>query len=227
MPTWGDILITSFQQIWGGVITFIPVLIVAIIVLLIGIFIASTLGKIVEQIVNSLKIDKALSNLGLEEILSKAGLKLDTGAFLGGMIKWFFVVVFLVAAIDVLGLQQVNFFLSDVVLAYLPNVIVAVLLVLAAALISGVMQKIVVSSAKAANLPSAGFLGGATKWSIWIFAVLAALQQLGIAAQLIQTFVMGFVAMLAIAGGLAFGLGGKDAAAQYIHKLKEDISNRK
>lgn len=227
MPTWGDILIASFQQIWGGVASFVPLLIVAMVVFLIGIFIASTLGKIVEQIVSTLKVDKALSNLGIEEIISKAGLKLNSGSFLGGVVKWFFVVVFLVAAIDVLGLEQINFFLSDVVLTYLPNVIVAIILLLAAALISGAMQKIVVSSAKAASLPSAGLLGGITKWSIWVFAVLAALYQLGIAAPLIQTFITGFVAMLAIAGGLAFGLGGKEAASQYISKLKEDISNRR
>lgn len=225
-PTWGDVLIMSFQDIWSGVASFIPLLIVAIIVFVVGLIVASALGKIVEQIVKTLKIDKALENLGLDDIASKAGLKLDSGAFLGGLVKWFFVVVFLVAAIDVLGLEQVNEFLSDVVLVYLPNVIVAVLLLLAGALISGVMQKIVVSSAKAADLNSAGMLGGITKWSIWAFAILAALYQLGIAGELIQTLFTGFVGMLAIAGGLAFGLGGKDAAQKAIDKLKQDISAR-
>lgn len=225
-PTWGDVLITSFQDIWSGVASFLPLLIVAIIVFIVGLIVASALGKIVEQIVKTLKVDNALENLGLGDIASKAGLKLDSGVFLGGLVKWFFVVVFLVAAIDVLGLEQVNEFLSDVVLVYLPNVIVAVLLLLAGALISGVMQKIVVSSAKAADLSSAGMLGGITKWSIWIFAILAALYQLGIAGDLIQTLFTGFVGMLAIAGGLAFGLGGKDAAQRTIEKLKQDISAR-
>lgn len=225
-PTWGDVLIMSFQDIWSGVASFLPLLIVAIIVFVVGLIVASALGKIVEQIVKTLKIDKALENLGLGDIVSRAGIKLDSGAFLGGLVKWFFVVVFLVAAIDVLGLEQVNEFLSDVVLVYLPNVIVAVLLLLAGALISGVMQKVVVSSAKAAELNSAGMLGGITKWSIWVFAILAALYQLGIAGELIQTIFTGFVGMLAIAGGLAFGLGGKDAAQKAIDKLKQDISAR-
>lgn len=225
-PTWGDVLIMSFQDIWSGVASFLPLLIVAIIVFVVGLIVASALGKIVEQIVKTLKVDKALENLGLNDIVSKAGLKLDSGAFLGGLVKWFFVVVFLVAAIDVLGLNQVNEFLSDVVLVYLPNVIVAVLLLLAGALISGVMQKVVVSSAKAAELNSAGMLGGITKWSIWVFAILAALYQLGIAGELIQTIFTGFVGMLAIAGGLAFGLGGKDAAQKAIERLKQDISAR-
>ena len=187
MPTWGDILIASFQQIWSGIASFIPLLIVAIIVFLIGLIVATALGKIVEQIVRTLKIDKALENLGVEEIVNKAGLKLDSGKFLGSAVQWFFIVVFLVATIDILGLEQVNAFLSDVVLLYLPNVIAAILLLLAAALIAGAMQKLIVSSAKAASLTSAGLLGGITKWSIWIFAILAALYQLGIVGGLIQT----------------------------------------
>lgn len=224
VPTWGDVLILSFQEIWSGIANFLPLLVIAIIVFLIGIIIASALGKIVEQVVRALKIDKALENLGFGEVVSKAGLKLDSGAFLGGMVKWFFVVVFLVAAIDVLGLDQVNDFLGNVVLVYLPNVIVAVLLLIAGALISEVMQKVVVSSAKAGGISSAGFLGGITKWSIWIFAVLAALYQLGIVGSLIQTLFTGFIGMVALAGGLAFGLGGKEAAARYIEKLKQDMS---
>lgn len=226
VPTWGDVLITSFQDVWSGVANFLPLLVVSIIVFVVGLIIASALGKIVEQVVSALKVDKALENLGVEEVVHKAGLKLDSGAFLGGLIKWFFIVVFLVAAIDVLGLNQVNEFLSNVVLVYLPNVIIAVLLLIAGALIAGTMQRIVVSSAKAANITSAGALGGIAKWSIWVFAVLAALYQLGIVGDLIQTLFTGFVGMLAIAGGLAFGLGGKDVAAKYIEKLKEDVSTR-
>lgn len=225
MPTLGDVIIASFQQVWGGVVAFVPVLIVAIIIFLIGLIIATALGKIVEQIIRTLKIDKALESLGVEEFVNKAGLKLDSGAFLGGLVRWFFIVVFLLAAIDMLGLEQVNIFLNEV-LIYLPQVIAAILLLLAAALIAGVMQRVVISSAKAANLDSAGLLGGVTKWSIWIFAILAAIYQLGIAGGLIQTLFTGFVAMLAIAGGLSFGLGGKEAASRYIEKLKADITHK-
>ena len=81
-------------------------------------------------------------------------------------------------------------------------------------------------SAQAANLPSAAFLGGVARWSIWIFALLVALYHLGIAGPLVQTLFTGFVAMIAIAGGLAFGLGGKDAAAKFIERLRSDISDR-
>ncbi|HAJ44767.1 TPA: hypothetical protein DCL87_02360, partial [Candidatus Azambacteria bacterium] len=128
------------------------------------------------------------------------------------------------AALDVLGLTQVNVFLQQII-AYLPSVIVAAFILVAAALIANAAYRIVIGSARGADLPSSGLLAGIAKWSIWIFAILAALYQLGIAGPLIQTIFTGFVAMVVIAGGLAFGLGGKDAAARYLEKLKQDISS--
>lgn len=225
-PTWGDVLVLSFQDIWSGIAGFLPILIIAVIVFIVGLIVANALGRIVEQIIATLKVDKALESFGVEEIVHKAGLKLNTGVFLGELVKWFFIVVFLVASIDVLGLERVNDFLSKTVLNYLPNVIVAVLLLIAGTIISGAMQKLVVSSSKAAGIISANFLGGITKWSIWVFSFLAALYQLGVVGELIQTLFTGFIGMLAIAGGLAFGLGGKDAAAKFIEKLREDVADR-
>ena len=227
ITTWSDVLIASFQQLWLGVIVFIPKFVVALVIFIIGWIIAVALGKLVTQIVRTLKVDKLLEAIGAEGTLSKAGITLDSGAFIGGLIRWFFIIVFLVASIDVLGLSQVNAFLKDVVLLYLPNVIVAAFILVVAAFIADAMKKIVVSSAKAADVPSSGLMGGITKWSIWIFAILAALYQLGIAGVFAQTLFTGFVAMLAIAGGLAFGLGGKDAAARYVEKLREDMANKK
>ena len=225
--TWGDVLVVSFQELWSGVITFIPKLLVAVIIFIVGWIIAVALGKLISQIVRLFKIDKLFQALGAEEPLAKAGFRLDAGAFVGGLVRWFLIVVFLVAAIDVLGLSQVNIFLREVVLAYLPNVIVAALILVVAAFVAETMQKIVVGSAKAAGVPSTHLLGGITKWAIWVFAILAALYQLGIAGVFAQTLFTGFVAMLAIAGGLAFGLGGKDAAARYVERLRRDIGGNR
>lgn len=226
LQTWGDVLVVSFQQLWTGVIGFVPKLIVAAIVFIIGWIIAVALGRLVSQVIRALKVDVALQNLGIEAPLARAGFRLDSGAFLGGLVRWFFIIVFLVAAVDVLGLQQVNIFLSDVVLVYLPNVIVAAIILVAAALIADVTRKVVIGSAKAAHLPHSGLLGGIVKWAIWIFAILAALYQLGIAGPFVQTLFTGFVAMLVIAGGLSFGLGGKDAAGEFISRLKDDIRTK-
>lgn len=225
VQTWSEILAVSFQQLWEGVIGFVPKLVIALVIFIVGWVIAVALGRLVSQIIRAFKVDRALQAIGAEETLSKAGFRLDSGAFIGGLVRWFFIIVFLVASIDVLGLNQVNSFLRNVVLLYLPNVIVASLILVVAAFIADVMRRVVVGSAKAADVPSPNLLGGITKWAIWIFAILAALYQLGIAGVFAQTLFTGFVAMLAIAGGLAFGLGGKEAASQYLAKLRRDINH--
>ncbi|OGF49502.1 hypothetical protein A2W40_03855 [Candidatus Giovannonibacteria bacterium RIFCSPHIGHO2_01_45_12] len=227
VQTWGDVLIASFQVLWGGVVAFVPKLIVALVVFIIGWVIAVALGKVVVQMMRSLKVDMALRSLGMEEAVSRAGMKLDSGAFVGGLVRWFFILVFLLAAVDVLGLSQVTEFLRSVVLAYIPQVIVASLILVAAALLADVAYNVVSGTARAAGLPSAGFLGGVSKWAIWVFAILAALYQLGIAGPFVQTLFTAFVAMVAIAGGLAFGLGGKDIAARFLERLRSDISNNR
>ena len=225
MPTqiWSDTLIMSFQNLWGGVIGFAPKLIIAIIVFVIGLLVASIIGRFVDKIISSLRVDSAFKSVGVDEMLHKGGFTLNSGHFIGGLVKWFLVIVFLVASLEILGLSQVTDFLKNVVLGYLPNVIVAALILVVAAFIAHAMQRIVVGSAKAAGAPSTHFLGGLTKWSIWAFAILAALYQLGIAGAFAQTLFTGFVAMVAIAGGLAFGLGGRDAASKYIEHLRKDI----
>ena len=129
----------------------------------------------------------ALERAGFGNVMKRAGFELNAGGFLGGLVKWFVIVAFLVASFDVLGLSQVNVFLQNVVLLYLPQVIVAVLILLVAVVIADAMQKVVVGSARAAQIRSANFLGAVTKWSIWIFALLTALVQLGIAVGFIQT----------------------------------------
>lgn len=213
----------SFQGLWYGIINFVPNLVVAVVIFILGWMIGSVLGRLVAQIIKAIRVDSALESAGAADVLSRAGFKLDSGAFIGGLVKWFFIVVFLVASFDVLGLSQVNFFLQDVVLAYLPNVIVAMLVLLVAAVIADAMQKVVVGSAKAAGMGHAHLLGGVTKWAIWIFAFIIALSHLGIAQPFMQVLFTGVVAMLALAGGLSFGLGGKEVAAHFLEKLRGDI----
>jgi len=221
---WIEVLTESFQDLWIGFIGFVPNLLVAIIIFIIGWVVGAVLGRVVSQVIKSIKVDSVLEGIGVSDVLSKSGFRLDSGAFVGGLVRWFFIIAFLVASFEVLGLSQVTLFLQQVVLSYLPNVIVAALILLVAAVIADAMQKVVVGSAKAADVSHAHFLGGMTRWSIWVFAIIIALSHLGIAPQFMYTLFTGFVAMLAIAGGLSFGLGGRDAAERYIEKLRGDIS---
>lgn len=225
LQTWGDFLTVAFQDLWAGVIAFIPRFFVSLVIFIAGWALAVAIGKLVERIIDAIGVDKAIKGLGLERPVNRAGFKLRSGAFIGGLVRWFFIVVFLVAAVEVLGLTEVTSFLRDTVLLYIPNVIVAAIILVAAAVIANAIYKLVVGSAKAAHIPSAALMGGMAKWAIWIFAILAVLFQLGIAGPFVQTLFTGFVAMLTIAGGLAFGLGGRDSAARYIDKLRGDISH--
>jgi len=222
----GESLILSFSQVSGGVIALVPKIFIALVIFILGWIVGSILGRFVSQIISALKVDKAMEKLHVDTVVTRAGFHLNTGNFIGKIVEWFIVIVFLMASLEVLGLSQVNVFLQSTVLAYLPNVIVAAIILVIAALISDAVNKVVVGSARAARLPSANFLGGISKWAIWIFAIIAALDHLGIAPELLQTLFTGLVYMLTIAGGLAFGLGGKDTAARFIERLRGDISGK-
>jgi small-conductance mechanosensitive channel len=221
--TWADALNTSFQNLFAGVVGFIPNLVVALIIFVVGWLIGMGLGRVVKQIIDSLRIDQALRSTGLERVLSRAGFQLSSGRFLGFLVQWFFIIVFLVASLNVLHLDTVNLFLTEVVLGYLPQVIVAVLILLVAAVVAEAAEQVVVGSAKAAALKSAGFLGKVARYAIWIFALLAALAQLNVATLFVQTLFTGVVIAVSLAVGLAFGLGGQQAAARYLEHLQQDF----
>jgi small-conductance mechanosensitive channel len=221
--TWADVLSQSFQNLFYGLVTFIPNLVVAIVIFIVGWLVGVGLGRVVEQIVDALRVDHALRSTGIESLLSRAGFGLSSGRFLGFLVKWFFIIVFLVASLDVLHLTTVNLFISDVVLGYLPQVIVAVLILLVAAVVAEAVERVVVGSAKAASLRSAGFLGKVARYAIWIFALLAALAQLNVAAAFVQTLFTGVVIAVSLAIGLAFGLGGQASAGRYLEHLQSEM----
>jgi hypothetical protein len=219
---WGNFIGRIFENVWSGFINVLLTIIGALLVLIVGLLIASLLGSLVEKIIRLIKLDKFLENLGLKEYVERAGLSLNSGKFFKKLVYWIIVIVFLLAASDILGFYSLSSFLNNV-LNYIPNVIVAVLIMLAAFVIAHFLKGLVIASVKASKLHGAGFLGSLTWWSITIFGFLAALSQLGIAVTIINILVTGVIAMLALAFGLAFGLGGKEYAAHIISKLREEL----
>lgn len=223
--TWADTLNQAFQNLFYGLVAFIPSLVVAVIIFIVGWLVGVGLGRVVAQFVTALRVDQALKAAGLDKVLSRAGFELSSGKFLGFLVKWFFIIVFLVASLDVLHLTVVNMFISEVVLGYLPQVIVAVMILLVAAVVADAARRVVAGSAKAASLGSAGFLGKVAESAIWIFAILAAVAQLNVATAFVQTLFTGIVIALSLAIGLAFGLGGQQAAARYLERFERDIKD--
>jgi small-conductance mechanosensitive channel len=224
IQSWGEFFNGSLMDLWGGFIHFVPSLLGALILFIIGWVVASVIGKAIAQVLNALKLDKLFESAGASELLNRAGMKLNVGGFIGGVVKWFIIVVFLMASLEIMGLTQVNDFLREAVLFYLPKVIIASLVLVIATVISDTMKKLVQASAQAANVRSANMLGSITRYAIWIFAFIIALSELGIASSFMQILFTGLIAALAIACGLAFGLGGKDAAAKAIDSFKNNMS---
>ncbi len=224
VQTWGDTVVDSLQNLWDRFIGFLPALIGALLVLVIGWYLALGLARLVERLFKVLMVDRGLERLGLPQHLEKVGIKLNVAKVLAFLVKWFLFLVFILAASDVLELTQVSDFLNRV-LAYLPNVVIAAVIVLLGVLFSNFARAVIFKSVSAARLASAGLVASIAKWSIFIFALLAALVQLQIAPTLLQILFTGLVAMLAIAGGLAFGLGGRDAARDTLDKIRRDLGN--
>jgi len=223
VQTWGEAITLSLLNLWQRFINFLPSLVGAILVFVAGWIVAVALGKVVEHIFKMVKVDEAMEKAGTKARLKKAGVEINVAKFLGGLVKWFLILVFLMAATDILKLNQVTNFLNSIIL-YLPNVVVAAVILAIAFLVANFVYAVVKGSTKVAGIVSATLLATVAKWAIVIFGFLAALVQLGIASSLINTLFIGLVAMLALAGGLAFGLGGKDEAALIIKKIRQEIT---
>jgi len=217
-----DIVRASLLTLWGRVAGFVPQLVAAIVVFLVGWLIAILLGKLAWHIVRIIRLDRGIEAVGLKKVWERSGYKLNTPLFFYEVVKWFFIVVFLMAATDILGLTQVTQFLRTVV-GYLPNVIVAALVLLIGVLVAHFLEGLVRGSVKAAQLASANVLGSITKWAVLIFSLLVALNQLRVADEIIRIVIIGIVAAGALALGLSFGLGGKSHAEEVIAKMRRHI----
>ena len=223
LNTWADVLTQSFQSLSWGIIQFLPNVLAAIIIFVLGWVIGALLGRLVAQVIAAIKVDQALRSAGVDRVVSRAGFTLNSGAFLGMLVKWFFIVLGLLVALSVLGLNDVSMFLGAVVLGYLPQVIIAVLILMVAAVVAETVERLVSGSARAAGIRSAALVGVIARWAIWVFAILAALNHLQVANELIQPLFTGIVVAFALAFGLAFGLGGQAAAAKMIEKMHQEM----
>ena len=221
--TWGDVFNTSLQSLWFSFVQFTPRLVVAVVFFIVGWVLGSLIAKAIEQVFGSLKIDSLFKSIGAENFFRKAGVNLNTGYFVGQVVKWFVIIVFLIPSLNLVGLNDVSSFLGDSVLGFLPQVIIAAFVLIIAAVVSEGLSKTVLATAKAMDLKAANMLATVAKYAVWIFAIIIALGKLGLGDYMSILF-SGIVAMLALAGALAFGLGGKEQASRFISKLGEEVS---
>ncbi|MBI2639158.1 hypothetical protein HYW83_06255 [Candidatus Peregrinibacteria bacterium] len=218
--TWNEAIVASLQNIWAKIVSLVPEVIGALLILVVGLIVAAALGKLAKKLVHLTHVDALAHKLGATQKFEDMGMKFSISGIIGWIVKWFFIIVALIAAVDILKLQQVTKFLQDVAL-YIPNVVVAVVILVIGLVIGQFAYQVVEKTSKASHLTarSGDVLAAIAKWAIVIFALMASLTQLSIATQLIQILFTGFVAMLALALGLAFGLGGKEKANHLLEKL--------
>ncbi len=216
--SWEIAIANSLQGLWIKVVGFMPALFGAIIVFIVGLMIAVSLGVLITKLMQKIKVDKAADEIGLTHLLKRGDIDHGISSIVGATVKWFLIVVSLMAATEILNLPQITQFLNQVLL-FIPNVIVASMIIAISVIIANFVEHIVVKGGKATNVAHNKFLGKLSRWAILIFGAMAALIQIGIAASLVETLFAGFIAMISIAGGLAFGLGGKKKAGQILEKF--------
>lgn len=225
--TWGVVFRDSLNMLGWNFIQFAPKLILAILLFILGWFIGVIVSRAIEQVFGAAKIDSALATIGADELLGKAGMTLNSGRFVGALVKWFIIIVFLMASLSLVGLDVVSQYLREAVVgSFLPSLIVATFILIIASFVSQVFSRTIVAAAKSAGITSANMIGVIAKYAVWIFAFILALDQLGVGAPYLQWAFGGFVLMISLGGALAFGLGGRDAAARLIEKVSHDMSNR-
>ena len=205
---------------WQNLTEISPSIFWAGLVLLLGILVAKWIAAIIVVFLSKIKLNQILKRMGLEEALSKIDASLNAPKFFGEIVKWFFIVLSLMASSEILGLIQFSQFLEKVI-GYFPNIFISALIFVVAVFLSDFSQKIVVGTLKEEKITYSRFLGRMIRWAIWLFAILAILYQLQITPSLILTIFIGMVATISIALGIAFGLGGKDLAAKILKELEE------
>ena len=217
----------AYQQIaeGGGPGFFLFQLLVAILVFIIGWFIAILVGKIITEILKNLKFNKIFEEGVWKEALEKADFKVDASGFVGSIVKWILVILALYLSLPLLGTPFAPFtgFL-DKVLNYLPNVIIAAFIFVVAIIIADLLGKVIRVAVESLRVGYGHIAEMIIKWAIIIFAFLAILEQLGFVAaawifQFIQIVLIGIVVAFAI----AFGLGGKNVAGEILENLYKKI----
>ncbi len=221
---WYLVTMQALQDLWLGFLYAIPNLLGAIIVFVVGLVVASWTAWLITKTLNWIKLNQLFAQGQWDEALEKAGIKADVAGFVGQVCRWILVITFLLASVEILGLSQFASFLSGII-AWLPNVVVAVLMLVVAVIISDILEKIAVASVARAKIKSVHTVGLVVKWSIYLFAFLAILMQLGVAPSLVEIFFSGIVATIVISAGLSFGLGGKDLAKDILEDLRRKLKN--
>jgi len=197
----------------------IPRIIGFALVLIVGWIIASLLARGVQALLNAVRFNDLARRSGFADFVQKMGVRDDSAGVIAGIVKWFIRLITLVVAFDMLGLPAVSSVLQQLLL-WLPNLVVALVVLVIGGLAANALSRLVRGATAQAGFSNPDMLSTVTKVAVWGFTFVVAINQLGIATTLINTLMIGLVGAFSIAFGLAFGLGGRDRAAQVLEQIR-------
>src|SRR5215210_5639096 len=215
VTSWGEALLTSLAAALAMFLGAIPRVIGFAVILIVGWIIAGLIAKAVASLLRAVKFNDLAQRSGFAGFVQQAGLRTDAAGALAAIAKWFVRLIVLVVAFDALGLPAVSQVLQQLLL-WIPNLIVALVVLVIAGLAANALSSIVRGATAQAGLGNPELLANIARVAVWAFAIVIAVNQVGIATTLVNTLFMGTVGALALALGLAFGLGGRETAAQIV-----------
>jgi hypothetical protein len=217
---WSELIADPIRQMLTRILAYLPILLGALIILIVGWIVAKAIRRAVDWLLKVVRFDAMANKTGISEVLRKGDLKFTASQVVSGLVYWLIIIMVLVMTVDALGLPKASDILSSV-FAYVPKVIAALLVLVVAMFLASFVSGIVRAACGNANLPKPELIAGISQWAIIIFAATIAMEELGIAPLLVGTAFNIILGGIVLALALAFGLGGKDAAARYLEELKK------
>lgn len=217
-PDVGQTLLASLNSGVYAIVSFVPRFFAGTVILLVGVIVASILKQGLVEVFKALNVEGFLRRYGVPE----ARKELNWTNILAEIARWFVVILFLIPTVDVWGLPQIVLVLNTF-LSYLPNVFVAAIIALVGLVFARLAHDVILASVHGVSPDTAQTIASVARWAVTVFVVLAVLNQLGVASDLVRILFTGFVAMVAIAGGIAFGLGGQTAAKETIEEVRKKL----
>lgn len=229
VTNWQQAIIAAGSTVLSRLVLFLPNLLGAILIFVVGWIVSAWVKALIVKLLTAVGLQRAVAGTAIEAFIQKAELKGKAEDILGSLVKWVIIFIFFIAAINILGLPTVSLVLNSI-LAYIPRVISAILILLIGVLLAGVVESIVKGAAGAVDVSTARLLGKLASWIVMIFSVLAAVSELGIAQQFINILVIGVVSTLSLGLGLALGLGSKevisDLLGEWYKNFRRDIKRK-
>ena len=217
---WDNLIAEPVRQMLTRIMAYIPVLLGALVILIVGWIVAKALRQLVDWLLKTVRFDTLADKAGITGILRKGDLKITAREVVSGLVYWLVVIMVLVMVVNALGLPKASDILASL-FAYIPKVIAALFVLVVAMFLASFVSGIVRTAAGNANLPRPEIFAGVSRWAIIIFAATIALEELGIASLLVTATFNIILGGVCLALALAFGLGGKEAAARYLEELKK------